>query len=87
MRGPVREPASPWGFVGIAVLVATGWLYGATVFVVPWWAGVLLVVAWLAFFVQGCRWFVSRPRAVAVLAAAAVLVWYVGVQLGETYVW
>ena len=80
-RRPVRPKASPWPFVGMTGLAALLFLDGASVLFLPWWGVGLLVLAWLALFVTGLRWFTRRPVATALLPLAGLLVWLVAVAL------
>ncbi len=74
---------SPWGFVGIAGLVATLFLYTVgSGLLAPLWATAVLLVVWLVLFVLGCRWFMPHPRRTVVLAALAFLVWIAGISAG-----
>ena len=71
--GGPREIASPWAFAGMVGLASVFFLLAATPTVVdaPWWVTALLLLAWVVALVQGCRWFVRRPRAVARAARRA----------------
>lgn len=76
--GPRRRPSdvSPWPFVGMAGLASVLFLYGASGLFAPWWVVVLLLLVWLVLFVQACRWWTPRPRAVAVLPVVAAVLWF-----------
>lgn len=80
-RGPGPSgpgaPASPWAFAGMVGLAAVLFLDVASVTFLPGWAVVALVVVWVGLLVQGCRWFVRRPRGVAALAGVAFATWAV----------
>jgi hypothetical protein len=73
----IREPLSPWPFVGLVGLACVAFLIGATPVAVaaPWWAISLLVVTWLAALLLAITWFTTRPRAVALLPAVVAIVW------------
>ena len=83
----VREPLSPWPFVGLVGLACVAFLIGATPIAVgaPWWAIVLLVVVWLAALAMAIAWFTTRPRAVALLPAVVALVWMATVVGGARF--
>ena len=62
-------------FAGMALLACTPFLvfgatkaYGAV-------ATVLLFVVWLVLFVLGCRWFMSHPWRVVVVALVSMAAW------------
>jgi hypothetical protein len=77
-----REPVSPWPFVGMAGMASVLFVYGASVLFLPWWAVVVLVVAWVALFVVACAWWTLHPTWVPWVAVAALAVWlaFLGVQ-------
>ena len=83
----VREPLSPWPFVGLVGLACVAFLIGATPIAIgaPWWAIVLLVVVWLAALAMAIAWFTTRPRAVALLPAVVALVWMATVVGGARF--
>lgn len=56
-----------------------------TVVAAPWWIVALLMVVWVAALVQGCRWFVRRPRAVLVLALLLGVGWFAVVMAGARW--
>lgn len=66
-------------FIGMSGLAAMLFVYAASVLVFAWWIVALLIVVWMAIFVQACRWFVDRPRTVFALPFLALLVWAVTV--------
>lgn len=51
----------------------------------PWWVTALLLSVWAAALVQGCRWFVRRPRLVVVLPVLLGLGWFVVVLAGARW--
>lgn len=74
----VNKKASPWPFVGMAGMACAFFLYAASpVAGVPWWATILFLLVWLALFVQACRWWTPRPKAMVGLSVVAVLLWFV----------
>ena len=83
----VREPLSPWPFVGLVGLACVAFLIGATPVAVAaaWWAISLLVVAWLVALLLAITWFTTRPRAVALLPAVVALVWLATVVGGARF--
>jgi hypothetical protein len=44
--------------------------------IAPWWAVVLLVLAWVALFALCCSWWSTHPRRISVVAVAAVVLWF-----------
>lgn len=80
---PRNIPASPWPFVGMAGLASALFLYGASVLVAPWWAVVLLLAAWLGFFVTGCRWWTPHPKRLPLLAVASIVFWFLALLGGS----
>lgn len=67
--------ASPWGFVGMGAMACVLFLDLATMTRVPWWATVVLVVAWLVLFAMACRAFVPAPARVVWLAVTGFVTW------------
>jgi hypothetical protein len=64
-------------FIGIGGLAVAAFLYGYSAIALPSFVrSVVLPLVWLALFVLGCRWFVRRPVAVAVLPVVAIVVWF-----------
>jgi hypothetical protein len=51
----------------------------------PWWVTALLLSVWAVALVQGCRWFVRRPRAVVVLPVLLGLGWFAVVLAGARW--
>jgi len=56
-----------------------------TVIDAPWWVTALLLLAWVVALVQGCRWFVRRPRAVAALPVLLAVGWFAVVLAGARW--
>jgi hypothetical protein len=70
-------------FVGMVILVCTPFLVFGSAKVYGALATTLLFLTWLALFGLGCRWFVSRPWRVVVVAVLSMLVWLVVVLLAR----
>lgn len=81
-RPPVERAVSPWPFVGMCGMAGAFFLYAASGLLAPAWAVVVLMLVWLVAFVQACRWWSTRPVAVAVLPGVLVVGWFVVVTLG-----
>ena len=83
----MREPLSPWPVAGLVGLACVAFLIGATGIAVgaPWWALLLLAVAWLAALVLSIAGFTRRPRTVALIPVALALVWFATVVAGARY--
>ena len=84
---PLREPLSPWPFVGLVGLACVAFLIGATPVAVgaPWWAITLLALAWVMALLLAIGWFSSRPKAVALLPLLMALVWVATVVGGARF--
>ena len=85
MARPVLErpdAVSPWPFVGMGLVAADLFLYGAAGLVAPWWAVLVLLVVWVLCFVQSCLWWTTHPRRITVLAAAMAVGWFVFLVVG-----
>ena len=88
MEQPVRrDDASPWAFAGMIGLASVFFLIAATPTVVnaPWWVVALLLLVWAVALVQGCRWFVRRPRGVLALAVGLGVGWFAVVLAGARW--
>ncbi len=83
---PVREPLSPWPFVGLVGLACVAFLIGATPVAVgaPWWAITVLALLWLPALFLAIAWFATRPRTVALVPVVLALVWLATVLGGAT---
>lgn len=83
----VREPLSPWPFVGLVGLACVAFLIGATPVAVgaPWWAITLLAVVWVAALLLAIGWFTTRPKVVALLPLLVALVWVASVVGGARF--
>ena len=68
-------------------LAAVFFLMAATPTVVdaPWWVTALMLLVWAVALVQGCRWFVRRPRAVLVLPVLLAVAWFGVVLAGARW--
>jgi len=73
---------SPWGFVGVAAMVAMFFPYAASGLVAPYWAVGVLLVVWLVLMVVTCRWFMPHPRRTLVMAPLALAIWIGAISLG-----
>jgi hypothetical protein len=73
---------SPWGFVGVAGMVAMFFPYAASGLVAPYWAVGVLLVVWLVLMVVTCRWFMPHPRRTLVMAPLALAIWIGAISLG-----
>ena len=72
---PVRISPLPFaGMIGLACVLFLD--LGSTV-VLPWWAVVGLVVAWVALFVRACSWWTPHPRRLPWLAGVGLVLWVV----------
>ena len=83
----LREPLSPWPFVGLVGLACVAFLIGATPVAVgaPWWAITLLALVWVAALLLAIGWFSTRPKAVAVLPVVVALLWVASVVGGARF--
>lgn len=72
---PGRAEVSPWPFVGMAGMACVLFLDLASLLFAPWWAVVLLVVAWVVLFVVAVAWWTLHPRWVPGVAVAALALW------------
>jgi hypothetical protein len=73
---------SPWGFVGVAGMVAMFFPYAASGLVAPYWAVGVLLVVWLVLMVVTCRWFMPHPRRTLVMAPLALAIWIGAISMG-----
>ena len=76
---------SPWGFVGLAGMVAVLFLYGASGLVAPYWAVGVLLVAWLMMFVVTCRWFMRYPGRTVGMPVIALVIWFATITAGAVF--
>ena len=80
-----RRRVSPWGFVGVAGMVAVFFLYAASGLVAPYWAVGVLLVVWLVLMVVTCRWFMPYPKRTLVMPVVALAVWIGAVTAGGAF--
>jgi hypothetical protein len=73
--------SGPW--IGMAGLVSTLWLYGASALLAPVWAVAVLVGLWLVQFLLACRWFYRRPYAVLAMPLVSLAVWLAAIAAGD----
>jgi len=71
-----RNATSPWPFVGMAGMACAFFLYAASGLVAPWWAVVLLLVAWLVMLLVCAAWWTAHPRRVPWVPVFAVALWF-----------
>jgi hypothetical protein len=76
---------SPWGFVGVAGMVAMFFPYAASGLVAPYWAVAVLLVVWLVLMVVTCRWFMPHPQRTLVMPVVALIVWFGAVTAGGIF--
>ena len=81
----VDRRISPWGFVGVAGMVAVFFLYAASGLVAPSWAVGVLLVLWLVMLVVTCRWFMPHPKRTLVMPVVAFAVWIGAVAAGGAF--
>ena len=87
VRAVAVDPAtgavvSPLPFAAMVVMAASFFLYAAGGMLVPWWAWVGLVLAWLALFPSTLRDWDSAPARPLRIALASVAIWVVVVVGG-----
>lgn len=85
--GPTAPPpkASPWPFVGLALLAAGGFLVLASSQLPPWWGNLLLVTIWVAAVARALSWWTPHPRRVLWVAVGELVVWFAIVVLGAAF--
>jgi hypothetical protein len=72
-----RSPADAGPFVAMGGLAVAAFLYGYAAIALPSWVhSLVLPLLWLGLFTLACLWFSRRPRAVIVLPALAIVVWF-----------
>lgn len=76
---------SPWGFVGLAGMVAMLFLYAASGLLAPYWAVGVLLVLWLLMLVVTCRWFMPHPKRTLVMPVVAFVVWIGAISAGGVF--
>ncbi|CAN5453418.1 hypothetical protein BH11ACT8_BH11ACT8_13470 [soil metagenome] len=81
-RPPRDTVVSPWPFVGMALMAAEFFLYGASALVAPWWAVALLLLVWVGLLVLCCAWWTPHPRRLVGVAAVAVVLWFLALVGG-----
>jgi hypothetical protein len=62
-------------FIGMVLLVCTPFLIFGAAQVYGAAGTIVLALLWLALFGLGCRWFMSHPRRVVVVAVLSMLCW------------
>ena len=76
---------SPWPFVGMGLMAATLFLYGASGLLAPAWAVVALLLVWLVLFVLSCRWWTPHPKRLPFVALFAVVFWFAALVAGGAF--
>ena len=76
---------SPWGFVGVAGMVAMFFPYATSGLVAPFWAVGVLLVLWLAMLVVTVPVVRSAPQAHAGDARVAFVVWIGLITAGSAF--
>lgn len=76
------KPVSVWPFVGLVLMAASFFLYGASALVAPWWAVVVLMFLWLGQLLLCLSWFSRRPTWVPAVGVVSVVVWFVALVGG-----
>lgn len=71
-----RPKASPWPFVGLAILAAGLFLVLASGPVTPWWGQLGLVAVWLVALVVCLVWWTPHPQRVLWVAVGEIVVWF-----------
>ena len=69
-------------FIGMIGMASVLFVILASGLVAPLWAVLLGSVVWLAFFVVGTRWFMTRPWRVAALPFVVLALWIGAVFAG-----
>lgn len=72
-------------FAGMIGMASVLFLVLASVLFAPWWAVTLLTAVWLVLFGLGARWFMTRPRRVALLPVVMLAVWFAGAVAGARF--
>ena len=70
-------------FAGMALLACTPFLVFGAAQVYSAVVTVLLLVVWLVLFALGCRWFMSHPWRVVVVALLSMAAWLVVVLVAN----
>lgn len=81
MPGLLPDLSRSGGFIGMAGMATTAFMYLYTPVLAPWWVFVPLMLLWLVAFVLACRWFVKRPVAAFWLPVGLLVLWF-GVVVG-----
>jgi hypothetical protein len=67
---------SPRPFIGISLLVASLFLYGWSVSVLPWYVWVPLLLLWLFLLLVSLAWWSLHPDRLPWVAVLAYVVWF-----------
>lgn len=84
-RSTPPRAISPWPFVGMGLMAASLFLYGASGLLAPAWAVVVLIVVWLVLFVLCCRWWTPHPTRLPWVAVLAVVLWFAALTAGGAF--
>lgn len=84
-RATAPAAVSAWPFVGMALMISAGFLYGASALVAPWWAVVLLVLVWLALLGLCTAWWTPHPRRLVPVAVGSMVLWFLTLVAGATW--
>ena len=84
-RATSQAKLSPWPFVGMALMAADLFLYGASGLLAPAWAVVVLLLVWLLLFVLCCRWWTPHPGRLPWVAVFAMLFWFAALNAGGAW--
>lgn len=76
---------SPWPFVGMGLMAASLFLYGASGLLAPAWAVATLLLVWLVLFVLCCRWWTRHPKRLPFVALFAVVFWFAALTAGGAW--
>lgn len=80
-----RPQASPWPFVGLALLAAGLFLVLASGPVTPWWGLAGLVAWWIGSLARALTWWTPHPERVLWVAVAEIVVWFAVVVAGAAF--
>jgi hypothetical protein len=83
--GPVRPPASPWPFVGMAGMACLFFLYAASGLLAPAWAVVVLLVLWALLLLVALAWWSLHPRWVPAIPVVGAVVWFAAMTAGGAW--
>lgn len=79
------RPVSGWAFVGLILMAASFFLYGASALVAPWWAVAVLMLVWVAQLVLCLSWFERRPTWLPAVGVFSVVLWFLALVGGAVF--